>query len=253
MSIVRRFIPLISSLVMAGMLEWLIYQPLLVWGVVAVVCCSGVAASVMVSRSEVRGGRWHFAVLALLYCISVLVFLLLLHQPLLKHVQIISAAIVWWLWLEQLYRFHYQPNQYVPFSVANVTSLVTVLTSFFLISAAFAFKLFLGYPIWAMTVITAGAGFLFTIEMIWSEKLSPWRYWIMPITIALLTAELFWTLSYLPSSYLVNGFLLTVMLYVIVNLGRFRMKQELQPVIVRRYLLISALVVLLVVATARWV
>lgn len=253
MNIIRRFIPLLSSLFLAGLAEWLVQQPHLIWAITGVIIVGASSATALVSRSEVRGGRWHFSVLAALYGVATIVFLTLLHDDYLKHVEIISSAILWWLWLEQVYRFHYQPHQYIPFSVANVTSVVTILTSFYLISSAFALKLFLGYPGWAMTVLTGLAGVLFTIEIIWSEKLSPWRYWVMPLMLGLLTAQLFWVLSYLPTSYLVNGFIITVILYVTVNLGRFELKHELQSHIIRRYLLISVVVVLLVLATARWV
>lgn len=253
MSIIRRFIPLLSSLLFAGLFEWLVIDPRLIWAVAVITTIGGIIASALVSRSEVRGGRWHFSILGALYMIATVVFLMLLHQTALKHLQIISSAVVWWLWLEQLYRFHYLPHQYIPFSVGNVTSVVTILTSFYFISSAFALKLFLGYPTWVMTVLTGAAGMLFTAEIVWSEKLSPWRYWIMPATLGLITAQLYWVLSFLPSSYLVNGFLITVVLYITVNLGRFEMKHELQGPVIRRYLLISVLVLLWVIATARWV
>lgn len=253
MNIFRRLTPFLSSIALFALFEWLISQPSLFWGIGAVVVTGGIAASALVGRSEVRGGRWHFALLAGLYVVSALGFLVLLDTTTFQHLHSAMAAGLWWLWIEQLYRFHYLPGTYIPFSVANVTSLVTVVTAFYLFSTAFALKLLLGYPFWLLTVLVGLAGTLFAIEIIWSEKLSPWRFWSMPMTIGLVVAELFWALNYLPAGYFVNGLIVTVMLYLSVNLGRFALKRALQPAVVKRYLLIAALMLLLVLLSARWI
>jgi hypothetical protein len=253
MPLFRRLLPLLSTIILGVLLEWIIFRPTVIWVLGGLLIVITAATTVIISHSDTRGGRWHFSVLAAIFSFSVVVFLLLLQTSLLKQFHIGGALALWWLWSEQLYRFGYSPQQYIPFSVANVTSVATVLTSFYIISSAFALKLLLGYPTWFLTIIIGFMGFLFTIEVIWSEKLSPKRYWLLPLSVSIIAAELFWALHYLPSSYLVNGLLLTVILYVAVNMGRFSLKRELTTPMIRRYLLIGLFVIVLTVVSARWV
>ncbi|MFH0952022.1 MAG: hypothetical protein V1838_02415 [Patescibacteria group bacterium] len=253
MNILRRLTPLLSTLIIILLLEWLLGNAFFIWGVAIMLVLVSITATVLLNRGETRGGRWHFTLLAGSYVISVILFLTFLENNAIKHSHIISAGILWWLWVEQMYRFQYDTNSYVPFSVANVTSLLTLMASFYSITAAFAFKLLLNYPIWQLTLAVAIVAFVLSIETIWSEKLSPLRYWATPTIIGLVTAELFWVTSYLPTSYLVNGIVITIIFYVIVNLSRFFIKKELTKAIITRYLLVSLFMLILTIASARWI
>ncbi|MFC1662928.1 hypothetical protein ACFL04_02040 [Patescibacteria group bacterium] len=253
MNLLRRSLPIISSLLLILTTQVLLFYPNLIWYLGGLYLLISIFTSIVVSRGDVRGGRWHFAIMAALYALSVILFLLFLQANIFKQLHLISTAALWWLWMEQLYRFNYDPQKYIPFAVANIASMVAVVTSFYFASSSFALKLLLGYPTWILTLIAGLLGFLFSIEIIWSEKLSPIRYWRVPVVIGLITAELFWSIHYLPSSYLVNGLILTIIMYISINLGRFSINQQLTATVLKRYLLIGTIMLLLTVVSARWI
>jgi len=198
--------------------------------------------------------RFIAAVLLLgFFWFSGLTFWLFLENPLYRLVFVfLMTSVSWWYlkwWLQ------WRLTLLLGSGAVSVTPslIVGFLTSFFIVTAAESFLIFLGvsgfvlwfifFAAWLLTIVSLG------ILQGWSPVWQ-WRYYV---TLLVVAAQVFLLATWLPTSFYVIGFLCAVVLVVLL-LG---LRQENQGFINRRLLARDLIVItaalLLSLLTARWI
>lgn len=75
----------------------------------------------------------------------------------------------------------------------------------------------------------------------------------LAFTLAFLATELFVAISFLPTSYIVDSVVLTILFSLALQVTRAIMKDEATTQVIRRQVFVSFILVILVLSTARWV
>ena len=76
--------------------------------------------------------------------------------------------------------------------------------------------------------------------------------WAYVIIITLATVEIFWAVSFLPTSIYVNGMVVVISYYLLAGLARNWLLGIRGRKVVKRYLLISFVALAIVLLTAKW-
>lgn len=180
-------------------------------------------------------------------------FILIQESPWIINVVIVITAIFHFLFLKHLVVFLFEPAKYITYSMEHVSKYSNVVASFFLYVSIFIFYILgigrLRYLLLVALVTTA----ILVWQTFWIQKL-PWRRtkWFV-IIITLIMLQGVWALHFWPVSFFVSGFLLTIGLYIILNLARHYLTESLSRSLVIRYVITSGVAVTILLATARWV
>ncbi len=189
----------------------------------------------------------------LLLVFSSLFFLILLSSVWLRHVSVILVSFLLFLFLEDIFYYFFRVKKYQVYSLENISSYVNLVSFFFFASSMYGLVIFLKLDVWILSLGVALAVFLLAYQTMRINGLS-WRSsWLYLLIIVLVCVEIFWTIGFWPTSFYINGLFLSLVFYLILNLTRYQILNKLERKIVARYLIISLVVVLITLGTARWV
>jgi len=195
---------------------------------------------------------WHFLTISFFLIIATFLFLIFLETNLFKQLLIIFCTFLAWLYLENLFIFHRRSVFHQAYSIENISSYIGLFSAFLLYSSSFALRVFLLYPVWLLTILSAIITFILTYQNFWVHKIEFKKYQTYLIFLSLICAELIWAIFNLPTSYLVGGMIMTMVFYVLVNLSRLYILGSLEKKVISRYLTIAIFVIILLLATAQW-
>lgn len=158
-----------------------------------------------------------------------------------------------WVFLESLYTFYYFPANYQPYSLEYLALSMYVVMTFALCSGSYALLLFIQVlPVW-LPVIILFAFFVFSIVcMFWVSKVHIESSLIYGLVGALALTQLFLAISFLPTSFMVNGAVLAIFFYMFLGISRAHILERLSKVVLRRYLLSGILGIILLLITTKW-
>jgi hypothetical protein len=177
-----------------------------------------------------QGARWLYLLTPIALLLGGILFLLFLEQAWAKHLLALSLSFFLGIFWEN------------------------ILVSMFLFnSSLFGFFLFLNLPLWQLSLVALAFTFILTFQTIWVNKIKPGAAWLPIVIICLIVFEIFWTVSFLPTAFYVNGLLIATIFYLTNNLMRLHLLGSLNKKVVRRYLLLCGAAIVLVLGTAKWV
>jgi hypothetical protein len=134
----------------------------------------------------------------------------------------------------------------------NISHFINLLSSFFIYTSVFAFYVLsvtrLRWLIASLFLITA----ILAWQTLWINKISKMRMRYLPWLMALIIVELFWVCHYWPTGFYVNGLILVVIYYVMINLSRLYFLDTLNKKYILKYLISSSLIIFLILLTAQW-
>ena len=193
-----------------------------------------------------------FVLTPLVLCNAVFGFLLFQENTLIKQTIIFITCFFSWLFLHNLSVFYYNYKAYFVYSLENISGFINLLALFFLYVSVFAFYILsvsrLRWLIALVFCITLALAW----QTLWVNKVSSLRTRYLPWASAIITTEMFWVCHYWPTSFYVNGLILIIVYYVIINLGRLYFLDSLTKKHTWRYLASSSLIVAAILATAQW-
>lgn len=250
--LLRRLMPVLAGLGCAILFELMLRFPdRFLLGTVALILWSSLALSVVVGWSHRRRIPAFLVSPVGLVAAASGVFLFM-DQPLVVHLMVAAVSLCLGLALAAMFAWLEQPARYQPYTLENMFSYMNHLTVFGAAVAANGTLVLLGVSRWfllpAILAITMGLAW----QTLWVQK-NTWRAtrWHLAV-LGLLLGQAFLVLSFLPTGIFVNGLLLTIGFYFLVNLFRHALQGRLDRTVWRRYGLIASTVVLLALATARW-
>lgn len=193
---------------------------------------------------------WPFVVNFILLISGTIFFLIFIRNQSLKIIFIFFLSIFFLFLLEIIFRFIYEPRKYPVYSLENISFLFLLINSFLFFSFFFALRTFFNFSIiysliFLFFIICWNLYFLFRLIKIPLERI----YFLF---VSLIILELFYSFIFLPTAFYVNGLILTILLFLIVNLIIKNKENLLTAEIIKKYLFFTSLALILTLLLAKW-
>lgn len=163
-----------------------------------------------------------------------------------------TLAVFCGVFLENIFIYIYQHEKYQINSLENVSNYLNLISMFLFTSSFFGLSVFLNVALWQLSLVSFAITFALTFQTIWVNKINVRAALLQIFVICLILFELFWTVSFLPTAFYVNGLIIAISFYMMNNLMRLHLKNNLNNKIIRRYFILCGLVIFFVLLTARW-
>lgn len=196
---------------------------------------------------------WHLLGTPLLLYVSSFGPFFLLENSYVKIGLATVVVLFLFLFVEHVFSFVHLPIAYQPFTLEYLTGLLHILSVFFLALLGFGLSLFLQMPLWILSPIFFATLFFIIYGTLWIGKIDSSRARPYAFAGAVLTTELFVTLTFLPTGYYTNAAFLTLGVYVLLGLSRAHALHNLSNEVRRRYLIVFSLLTILIAVTSQWV
>lgn len=255
MSAYRRFIPFIAGILTLIGLEFFLAKTqtyrtvallLLVVNFLAIQMLLGPGLKTKRSRLE-------FLIIPALLTWSGIAFALLLESAVVRQILAVVAALCVLLYFESMFTYVWQHEQYAAFSLENLSGYAATLTVFFISASILGMSVLLDWHlIWLLLAYLVSL-WLISYELFWVSKLLNQQSLLFTLVITLLLGELFVVMRALPLHYLSGGAALTVLWYTAVILARAQLTRVLTAKMVKRHLGMAAILLLIILGTARWI
>ncbi len=254
MTIFNQLIPIITPLLIFSGLELFFLKPHWVYFIgLFLILILGAATWKIIGRGLITvSARWFYLLTPISFLGGGVLFSLFLEQPWTRHFLAIAIAILIAVFLENIFVYIYQHEKYQAHSLENVSNYLNLISIFLFNSSLFGFLIFLNLPFWQISLISLTIFFILTVQTIWVNKIRLEGVWLHILIICLLLFEIFWTTSFLPTAFYVNGLLVATAFYFINNLIRLHLSDALNRKIIKRYSLLCGSVIILILITAQW-
>lgn len=181
-----------------------------------------------------------------------ILFLLVLEGQVFRRVIAVMFAVLLVVAFEDLYLAFHEPKRhqaYAPINIATYMGLV----AYFLFAASLSWlMLFFGLPLWLAATVLGGLAALLAYQSLWALQTVEPQGLPYLFVLPLLSVELFWAVSFLPTSIYVNALILSGGYYVASGLMRNQLLGILDRRVGRRYLLIISVCLVIALVTAKW-
>ena len=204
-------------------------------------------------RFEVRTfAFWNFVMTPVLFLIACLSMIFFLENVVVIYGVAVTAICLLVLYAEYLFQYIHLPLAYQPYSLEYLSLLSHLLTVFFLACVGFGSILLLQTP---LVLVSIPAFFMFAFVIygtFWVSKAHESK--IKPYTYggAALLTELFLALSYLPAGFYTLAALFTILFYLFIGLTRAHVLRTLSPAVTKRYLALSACLLIATILSSQW-
>ncbi len=254
MILVHRITPLGIALVSIAAFAALIVSP---WfGMKALPLAAGVLALLfgrLLLWEFRRPAFWVFWGTPMLLWCSSMVFFFFLEDGTSKWAvaSVVTLAIT--LYAENCFTFYHLPSAYQAYALENLSLVLYVFSAFFFTSGAFGAQLFLLLPVWIPMLVVAAAVLVATMAVFWVSKIGFDTGKPYALVGAIIMAELYGVLSTLPTSFVTNAAVFSVLLYAFLVLARANVLETLSQKSVVRLLGFVVVLLAIILASARWV
>ena len=136
--------------------------------------------------------------------------------------------------------------------LAHLAFLIDLVGFYFLSAFAFGIRLFYSVPALLLAAAIAAGGVFVSFGSFRRVGIEQARFRVAIVFLALLTAELYLVLAYLPVSHLVDAAVMTVLFTAVLQAMRQVLTGVATPANLRRELAFSVILAAVLLATARW-
>lgn len=199
-----------------------------------------------------RPAFWVFLGTPMVLWSSSLIFFFFLEDPVSKWIIASTVSALVAVYAENCFTFYHLPSAYQAYALENLSLVVYVLSAFFFTSGAFGAQLFLLLPMWIPTVLVFFAVLFATTAVFWVSKIGFETGRPYAIVGAVVMAELYATLTMLPTSFVTNAALFSVLLYAFFVFARANVLERVNRTMAIRQLGFVSVLFLLILFTARW-
>jgi len=195
---------------------------------------------------------WNLLGTPVLYLLATFGLLLLMENPLFALLLAIVCILLVTLFYEYVFQYIHLPARYQPFSIEYLSLLLNVLTVFSLSSVAYGLLLLVQAPLFLLSLLFLLLAFFILYGTLIVSKAEESRARPYALSGAVLTTEVFVALAFLPSGLYTNAVLITLFFYFFLGLTRARVIGKLSASVLRRYLIVAAVLLLIVLASTNW-
>lgn len=254
MILLDKNLPYLSAAIVLVSYEILLWKPASLYFIIAILFLNIILSIYRITErkfiSKVFG---HFLLSPLLFIISCSTTLLFLENNNIKQIFIVGSSLIYLLILLNIYAFLHQTEKYQPYTLENLSSYVNLISVFLFYASFFSFGLFISAPVWLLAILAFIITILISYQTLWANKIDFKRARLFILIIGIILTELYWCVDFLPTSYFVNAVILIIFYYIVINISRDYLLNVLNKKSVRRYLIVSFLVLILTLATAPWI
>ncbi|MBI4121885.1 MAG: hypothetical protein HY461_00985 [Parcubacteria group bacterium] len=234
MNLLRRFVPLLTSLLQAGILAFLLLQPdwflglfsftrvngIIVAVLVALSLLSLLAALLLIGQGYRLSSRLRFYPFLFITTASALtVFLYSDYRALLIAITLLVPMYTW-IWLESLYLFWQQPVSYQPYSLQRLAAYLYLLEMFLFVAAAAGAEVLFQIPSVIVVPVAAMIYGLVQYDLLMMFRLKqPYAARVAAVG-AILAFQLHIVLNALPTHFLMYAGLMVLFFYTWIGLAR---------------------------------
>lgn len=253
MKFLNRITPVLSAAVVFILLQQLIMAPKQIYWLTFLMLAVIVLSLWQLTGRKLKNKKlWQFIITPLLLLASGVLFLSFLEGKFLKQVFLLGLVILNWSFLEVIFLLYHFRAKYQAHSLENISSHLNLVVIFLTASSFFSLMIFLAFPPWLLVLAFAIFSGLLTDQLIWANGLSLTAGWPYVIVIVLAATEIFWTVSFLPTSVYVNGLIVTIAYYLMTGISRNWLLGIKQAQVIKRYALISIICLTIILVTAKW-
>lgn len=194
---------------------------------------------------------WPLLIFFPLVIASINFFLIFTKSQSVKIIFIFVASLFAYLFLTTVFRFLYEPRKYPPYSLENFSFSLSFIDGFLFFSIIFALITFFNLSLTKSLFFVFCLGLGLTIFVLWTIKLSVSKTHIFIVSLILL--ELFYALTFLPTSFYINSLVLTTLFFLMINLVIKKSKEGiLASGVVGKHIFFASLALILIMLVAQW-
>ena len=254
------YISYLYGLIIIAGLELSLFKPNFFWLAALLILFFNTFFVWLATRSRFNMNFWNYLISPFLFLLSGLMFLAFSGKWL-DNVAInwiIYELIVLFLvaantiFLYRLVIYSYHKYKYKEHSLSTISRIINITSIFFWYTSIFNFQVFLKIPIWSLTVASALVTGLIIYQFFSISKIKFSTSKIFTLISSSLLLELFYILTWLPVLSIVKGILITSAYYFITSLCRHYIQATLARTVWLRYSLVTGMIWLITLLTARW-
>lgn len=196
---------------------------------------------------------WAFVAMPMVFYLASIGAFLLLETTISRVLIGLIVSLLLFFFSENIFAYLHLPAKYQAYSIEYLSLVISVLTIFFLSTIGFGLRLFLQMPLYILTPILFAFALISILSTMWVSKVEAKRAIALGLSGAFLLSELFLAGTFLPIGFYTNAAVVTVFLYVFLGLMRAHALDKLSKKVVRRYLLVTLVLLALLLGTTQWV
>lgn len=222
------------------------------WLVAAIILLQLFFTVFFISKFKFNKTFAHFVILPLLFAGSSGSFMIFIVNGWFYHLMVVLTGLGLYFLLRQYYFYFYLPNKYQPYSLESLSLYESLVAAFFVFSAAFGSFILLQMNFIIILAVIAVVVGLLTYQFFWIHKISWAKNWVFVAVIVLLIVQLLVAVSYLPTGYYVNAFVLVLFYYLMLGFSKHYLAQSLEKKRIWTYLAVGCICLLVVLLSAQW-
>ncbi len=262
-----------STLIILTSFEILVLQPILFWLLVflmfwvIIFSVWKILPKNVAIRKELRSGDSIFLKLRTIFKIAVedrnytffvspifllfgtLSFILFLKNKILIQISVLFFVFLYFLFLDSLYSYFYNKESYF---IENIFTVINFTSLFLVYSSLFSLFVIFGLSLWLVIILFLFFTFLSNHQIFHIYRVLDRINYFYNIAITLVMVEIFWALTFLPTSFYVNGLVLLAVYYSIMGIGYFHLRGLLDRIKIVRHMVISIVIITIALVSARW-
>jgi len=232
------------ELVKSNFLNW--------WQYLGVIFVYQIFVLLFLHKFKLNNTFFHFLIVPIVFSVGCFFALTLTVNDYFFHVLVIASCLLQYALFRQYYLYLYFQQKYQPYSLESLYLYMLIFASFFIFSGAFGSIVLLQLNLWLVLLIQMILIMPLLYVFFWINKVEISKSWLFIFVIGFLTLQLFMVVSYLPSGFYLNAFLLTVAIYIMIGLSKKFLKNELNKKVVISYLIVGGISLITALITARW-
>jgi hypothetical protein len=193
---------------------------------------------------------WHYIFNPLIFAWSAILLLLFFENIYFKHLFVLGIAVYIIFYFENLFYYLSSGKEKNEDNFSRAANIMNVVSIFFLAAGLYGVKTFIQLPVWMLGIIFfifSGAlvyGALWIVKPVFRDI-----FWEI-LVVSLIITELFVALNFWPIGFYADGAVLGILYYIIAGILVNFLKKGVAPY--KRYLIIGSILLLAVLATAKW-
>jgi len=254
MTLNKDIFPWFNAILLALTLELAVYRGEWVY-ILAPMALAVVILSVwQFNEHKFNRDFWRLGISPILFFIGVILFFVFLvpNTPLLMHSYVILMSLLTAFYYKNIHDIAGGPQIYRPYALENLASHFNLLTIFLFSASFYNFVFFSGPIFWVIEAMLALIIIGLLHQTFWASRILNRRNSMFIFVIALIMAEVFLIVSYLPTGFYVSGLILTLIYYFLSETTRNYLLDKTNRRNYRREMIIAGAVLIIVLLTARW-
>ncbi|MFC1788126.1 hypothetical protein ACFLZY_02820 [Patescibacteria group bacterium] len=196
---------------------------------------------------------WNLLITPLLFIISGIgVFLFFENQPERIALTVLVPIFVFFF-AEHVFAYIHLPTKYQAYAIEHLSLILSIVSIFFVGIIGFGTRLLMITPLYILVPIFFTVSLFVIYGTLWVSKVEHKQARPYALSLSVLVTELFMSMTFLPTGFYTNAAVLALCFYVLLGLTRAHFLNRLTRTVLKRYLILGAVLLVVIVGTAKWI